>query len=929
MVSPSRGPARLPGIPPARDLPSALRAIEALREHAEARQGARGDPYERVLTVRDLTDAGLMRIGKLAPGATGVLTLQPDGRYRLSDPDEFAKGIMNSRLFRDLMKRLDDPTRFDLMPEEVQKLLKIDWASEAAKRGADIRRIESLEQSASKSLAILSEQVTAAVDGANAAVQQLIYAYAAPGMASAAIVNQIRVRLDEFGGANVTLEEVMLGYADNAGVLGQWTLKINAGGAVAGIGLAAEDDLAGNTTSKFIVAADSIAFVGPGETIGTGPGQVDPQNPGAGRIPFGVDTVNGVVYVNGQLRVNANGPRLVDLAAEAGISITGTAEAWRVDQTGANINTAIVLTANLAAGLTGNVTWSYSGGSYTGSVPGAGTTNSWDIYASSQLTDVVSYTATLVSGGVTYTDTITIPRLRDGVSAITALLTNETHTVPASAAGVPSSFTGASGNMRVYRGTTLLNTGVAYSVASNPDGVTISINASSGAYSATAAGTWAASSNTTAITLRATVGGVQYDKIFTLTKALTGAAGAEGQRGSLNTYGVLATLINYPARPSGLAKWASTTASSGGATAADNTARNLVWTALGNTGTPSNNDHLRIGDEVTLSNGAGTVSVTGYYGGGGVWLDPGVVIDGNLLVKGTVSADTFRAGTTGTLEGVEMTLGDGAGLYGYKAGASFRANSGAAIGLMGLNRQQGYGVAAANLPSAGAPVGALIAVASNNSTFTAFRTGAELGRYGEAGLFQGSSTGQLGTGTLRQLRVATNGRALENVATEGAAYIPDGYLPFTGSHIGIAPAGAEWQVGMIVVDDELVAATDISNTTFTYKPSSAANERGAVGVLARFEDMAGLTDLPYECWWQHCDGRAAVVNAVGEGQVLVCGQGGDIERGDLIVASDMRGIGMRQDDDIVRSRTVAKARMAVRFASPDQVLLVPCIYLCG
>ena len=70
-------------------------------------------------------------------------------------------------------------------------------------------------------------------------------------------------------------------------------------------------------------------------------------------------------------------------------------------------------------------------------------------------------------------------------------------------------------------------------------------------------------------------------------------------------------------------------------------------------------------------------------------------------------------------------------------------------------------------------------------------------------------------------------------------------------------------------------------------------------------------------------------NSLGEGQVNVCGENGDIEIGDLIVSSSTAGKGMKQDDDIVRSCTVGKAREAVTFASASTVKQIACIYLCG
>jgi hypothetical protein len=61
----------------------------------------------------------------------------------------------------------------------------------------------------------------------------------------------------------------------------------------------------------------------------------------------------------------------------------------------------------------------------------------------------------------------------------------------------------------------------------------------------------------------------------------------------------------------------------------------------------------------------------------------------------------------------------------------------------------------------------------------------------------------------------------------------------------------------------------------------------------------------------------------------VCGEVGNIFAGDLIVTSSIAGKGMKQSDDIIRAKTVAKAREAVTFTDPTQVKMIACIYLCG
>lgn len=72
------------------------------------------------------------------------------------------------------------------------------------------------------------------------------------------------------------------------------------------------------------------------------------------------------------------------------------------------------------------------------------------------------------------------------------------------------------------------------------------------------------------------------------------------------------------------------------------------------------------------------------------------------------------------------------------------------------------------------------------------------------------------------------------------------------------------------------------------------------------------------------------VNAVGEGMINVCSEGGDISIGDYICSSNIPGKGMRQTDDILHSYTVAKALETVTWANETSTIkLIACTYHCG
>ena len=74
------------------------------------------------------------------------------------------------------------------------------------------------------------------------------------------------------------------------------------------------------------------------------------------------------------------------------------------------------------------------------------------------------------------------------------------------------------------------------------------------------------------------------------------------------------------------------------------------------------------------------------------------------------------------------------------------------------------------------------------------------------------------------------------------------------------------------------------------------------------------------------------INSLGEGGVLVCAQGGHIENGDLLCSSDVEGIAMKQDDDLIHSYTVGKSTQDYTFpeiTDPMFSVLIGCVYYCG
>jgi hypothetical protein len=196
--------------------------------------------------------------------------------------------------------------------------------------------------------------------------------------------------------------------------------------------------------------------------------------------------------------------------------------------------------------LAGTATWSAtafnSSGTQIGSTGTVGLTGSGDsrtlttgnfIAPGGSFSNNVYYVNVTATLGA-LSKTVRVIRITDGVEPILSFLTVPSVTLPASSAGVVSSWANATGDFQVWQGGVEVTSGVTYAIQSNPSTLTASINSSTGVYSVTAAGSWANGSNTTSITFRAThtATGATRDAVFTLTKALTGGTGSAGTPGA-------------------------------------------------------------------------------------------------------------------------------------------------------------------------------------------------------------------------------------------------------------------------------------------------------------------------------------------------------------------------------------------------------------
>ncbi len=328
------GPAKLPGLVKPKVTDQGLaRWVEAVSERLEVREGSRGNPNERAVTVRELNSvAGGLRYltSEKRDLQPGDVVIELGGGLTASVAiDQFIDSIKATRLYKDLIKRLDDPSRFNDFPEQVREALLRSIADEARVRGAAIQNLEYKFQSEFSSIALAVREVTAAVEASSAGVRELTFASATKDRAQAGKVTQLEASLGNYyldgTDGRAILEEVLQVSADRVdGLRAQYTLKVQAGGALAGFGIAAEE-VNGVPSSAFIIAANKFAIVDPATyTSGL------TNSPDTTHVPFGVDSngiyLNSAVYIRGTLRVDSGGKTIGDgLRGSLQISASGTA----------------------------------------------------------------------------------------------------------------------------------------------------------------------------------------------------------------------------------------------------------------------------------------------------------------------------------------------------------------------------------------------------------------------------------------------------------------------------------------------------------------------------------------------------------------------------------------------------------------------------
>ncbi len=168
-----------------------------------------------------------------------------------------------------------------------------------------------------------------------------------------------------------------------------------------------------------------------------------------------------------------------------------------------------------------------------------------------------------------------------------------------------------------------------------------------------------------------------------------------------------------------------------------------------------------------------------------------------------------------------------------------------------------------------------------------------------------------------------NGTELGTVTGDGGAV---SYNPFTGCHIAKLKNGKplksdekpDISFGHVVVIHE-TDDTMPKQPEYVVEMSSKPKQKSIFGVY---------WNKIYKAFEEETERHQ--IFSLGDGSIWACSEGGDIEIGDFLCTSSVPGHVMKQDDDILRNYTVARATMAVKWDEEDSnKKLVPCTVHCG
>ena len=246
---------------------------------------------------------------------------------------------------------------------------------------------------------------------------------------------------------------------------------------------------------------------------------------------------------------------------------------------------------------------------YTGTLRGVPKRRYVQVTGLSQDSGFIDIDAYNVNLNQTFTQRFSLSKSKFGVNAVSGYLTNEAHTIPADISGTVASgdYTAAGGTFKVFNGTTDVTNSSTFQVVGTPTGIAAAIDTSTGVYTLDEM-----TVDTTTVTFRATYGTTTIDKVYSITKSKSGSS---GQRGNVTAE--------------------SATTQTSWTTTASQEATNYFTTNYSGT---------VLNDRITLYNTGAGFTQTRYWDGS-AWIQAAAVVDGNLVVTGTITGDKLAANT--------------------------------------------------------------------------------------------------------------------------------------------------------------------------------------------------------------------------------------------------------------------------------------------
>lgn len=607
--------------------------------------------------------------------------------------------------------------------------------------------------------------------------------------------------------------------------------------------------------------------------------------------------------------IQATSPRFTIPTTRA-ILLSATASTFNVNLAGVSSPTSVTFTATLL-GMTGTPTYACSGGTLT-SVSG----NNATLTYANQSSNSAVVTVTFIQDSVTYTDKITVTKIFTAVATgnlvgqitETQITDDSISTPKLQALAVTANKINSNGlTIKDLSGNIILGSGSALDwtklTAAGTVGASGILNssisiASNGVLSGGGGGSVSLSGLGYAGTLDATTNnGAFANLVGTITSGNAATYFAANSIAGTYISDLVASKITAGTLTAGVVYAGSITASQ--ITAGTLTGFTIQTASSGQriAINESGNNRFKVYDGASTLLEIGGSSGTLYIPIGST-ISPAVYV---ISASGS-SIPTIFGNNTSSGQGVRGDSSSGEGVLGFSStgfGGSF-SSAGSSPGIYSKNISSGHG---ARIQGGAGSITASAVIGLSDGTSRCF--------YNETGTFG----------------------------------------PFTGMHDGLLSKDAIVEDGDILVDTVCMERNGISDTIFLQVVSSTPYQKAAVGVanvrlpLDQVHIPAAYIDrdatniasldgnsepVPKESWYDIMYVYDYIgLNSLGEGQINVCGENGDIEAGDFIVTSSILGKGMKQDDDILHNYTVARSRESMTFSSPSEIKQIACIYLCG